>query len=257
MIIAIIPAKAYSEGLPGKNVAEINGKTLINRAIESADIPEIDKIFVTTDIIVPFWHTLEMANEHKVEILDRPPCLALDNVQVDEVILFAFRQIQERYPDWEVDAVVVLQPTSPFRNRHIVQEAVNMYLDMNQNVHSDNPDFVVPDILLDPAYTIVSVYDAPGYTYIEKSGMITPINHDPEKRLGRQQVLDNMDGVVVENGAVYVVDADRLSKERSFRLQPMMPFYMSWENSIEIDDQFNWDLALFINKWGEFDEDNS
>jgi len=236
MIIAIIPAKGYSAGIDEKNLIAVDGKSLVQRAVESADIPDIDAVFVSTDTNHTRDEVFMFSSD--VEALDRPQCLTTDSVQVDEAVLFAFRQIQYQVPHWDIDAVVVLQPTSPFRDKQSVQDAVDMYLDMNRDVNSW--------FRFEPAYTVVSVYDVPGYAYREHGGMIIPIGHDPKNRLGRQQVLDNMDGVVVENGAVYVVNAERLSKERSFRLEPMMPSYMSAPDSIEIDDPFDYDLTLFI-----------
>lgn len=241
MIVAIIPAKGYSKGISQKNLLEIDGKSLVERAFESADIPDIHRVFVSTDSTHIIQNTPDNA-----EILARPACLTLDSVQVDEVVLYSFRQIQHRYPSWDIDAVAVLQPTSPFRDKQSVQDAVDMYLDMNQNVDSI--------FRQEPAYTIVSVYDSPGYAYREHGGEIIPIGHDPKNRLGRQHILDNMDGVVLENGAVYVVNAERLAKERSFRLEPMMPSYMAQEDSVEIDDLYDYEVAMFVQQWKEFIE---
>ena len=237
MIIAIIPAKGYSKGISQKNLIEVGGRSLVRRAIESALIPDIDNVFVSTDS-THIIQEVNFLNHLKVEILSRPSCLTTDDVQVDEVVLYTFRQIQYEHPRWDIDAVVVLQPTSPFRDKQSVQDAVDMYLDMNQDINSI--------FRKEPAYTVVSVYDAPAHPYREQGGMIVPIGHVPENRLGRQQILDNMDGVVLENGAIFVVNADRLSAERSFRLEPMMPSYMAGIDSVEIDDPYDYELSLFI-----------
>jgi len=249
MIVAIIPAKGYSKGIEKKNLLEVGGKSLVQRAVESALIPDIDIVFVSTDST----HIIQEINFRdypNVEVLNRPSCLTIDEVQVDEVVLFTLRQIQHRHPSWDIDAIVVLQPTSPFRDKKSVQEAVDMYLDMNQDIGSV--------FRQEPAYTIASVCEAHGHPYREQGGMIVPIGHIPRNRLGRQQALDNDNGVVLENGAIFVVSAERLSKERSFRLEPMMPSYMAGIDSIEIDDPYDYDLTLFVQGWrDEQDESNS
>ena len=243
MIVAIIPAKGYSKGISQKDLIEVGGKSLVQRAIESALIPNIDRVVVSTDSTAIITQ-VNQVNDSRVEVLTRPSCLSLDSVQVDEVVLYTFRQIEYNYPRNRIDAVVVLQPTSPFRDKQSVQDAVDMYLDMNQDINSI--------FRKEPVYTVVSVYDAPAHPYREQGGMIVPIGHEPRNRLGRQQILDNMDGVVLENGAIFVVNAERLSKERSFRLEPMMPSYMAGIDSIEIDDPYDYELADFVQTWKEY-----
>ena len=111
-LLAIIPARGGSKGIPDKNLKKINGKSLVSLAIEAArSSKKVTDILVTTDsddikeesescgISVPFT---------------RPESLATDQAEMIDVVLHAIEQYSQHYKR-DVDFVVVLQPTSPFR----------------------------------------------------------------------------------------------------------------------------------------------
>jgi CMP-N,N'-diacetyllegionaminic acid synthase len=222
MIVAIIPAKSTSIGIPGKNTKKLGGKTLIERAIESADVPAIDGIYVSTDL-----DSFEVpSGVDKVGILHRPKELTLDNAQVNDVVSFSIRQLHVAsvFPN----IIVVLQPTSPFRTSAHVSKALEQYVEY------------------DKFYTcLLSGYWQDKFTYEGNWQAVEPVHHDPMYRRGRQ--WEHKYSVFVENGAIYIAQTDYILTHNTFRSNKMVPFEMDRTESLELDTQTDWKIAeLFL-----------
>ena len=120
MILGVIPARGGSKGLPGKNIHNLNGKPLISWSIESGlSSSLIDRIVVSTD-------SVEIANISKMygaEIDMRPKHLAAD----DSTTISVLNDLIDRHPD--ADTIVVLQPTSPIRDKNLIDKCIRIYRD--------------------------------------------------------------------------------------------------------------------------------
>jgi N-acylneuraminate cytidylyltransferase len=104
--LALVPARAGSKGLPGKNLAEVGGRTLIARAVDVAQRCEVvDRVIVSSD----GDDILAEANRTGAEAERRPQHLAADDSTIEDVVLDLLTRVSA------VDIVVVLQPTSPLR----------------------------------------------------------------------------------------------------------------------------------------------
>lgn len=102
-ILAVIPARAGSKGIPNKNIRIINGKPLISYCIENA----LSSKYITDIIISSDSEEIELiANHYKVPFLSRSKELCEDAVTLDAVIYDACR-------NYDGDYVVTMQPTSP------------------------------------------------------------------------------------------------------------------------------------------------
>jgi CMP-N-acetylneuraminic acid synthetase len=191
---------------------------------EAKHSERLDKAFISTeDHEIADW-----GFQQQIGVLERPPELSQDDVQVDEVILFSLRQLQ--WQGFNPSVIVVLQPTSPFRAARHIDEAVELYHELN---NAKKP-YELPD-------TVFSVYQPEKFHYNSVGGIAVPLGHNPEKRLGRQNI-DPTD-IVVENGAIYIVDTNRLSQERTMRPSPMVPYAMNYWESLEIDSDTDWEVA--------------
>jgi len=105
-ILAIIPARAGSKRLPGKNMRDLNGKPMVMYAVEEAKKSKfIDKIVVSTDDPA----VVNVVKSHNVEINDRPLHLAADESSIYDAI---FNVLEFYEPH---DYTVLLQATSPMR----------------------------------------------------------------------------------------------------------------------------------------------
>lgn len=120
-IIAIIPARGGSKGVPGKNVKKLAGKPLIAWTIEAAKaVPEISRVIVNTDD----EEIAKVAKKYGAEIFERPKELAEDltlDLPVFEHHLNELKKSGE-LPDIVVD----LRATAPLRQSHRIQEGIDL-----------------------------------------------------------------------------------------------------------------------------------
>lgn len=118
-IVAVIPARGGSKGIPKKNIKILCGKPLITWSIEAAkESRYIDEIVVSTENI----EIAKVADCEGVEILWRPEKLATDTATTISVLQHVLEKI-------EADIVVLLQPTSPIRINNLIDKAIKRFLD--------------------------------------------------------------------------------------------------------------------------------
>src|SRR3989338_7151887 len=123
-ILGIIPARGGSKSVPRKNIKELGGKPLIGWTIDAAKASGVlDRIILTTD-------DNEIAGVGKqsgVEVpFMRPKELAEDKTPTLPVLQHAVEWLKEHeryYPD----AVMLLQPTAPFRQAEHIEDAVTLF----------------------------------------------------------------------------------------------------------------------------------
>lgn len=117
MIIGLIPARAGSKGVPGKNIKMIYGKPLILWTIERAlESKMLDHVIVSTDSKV----IADIAKKAGAEVLIRPAELATDTASTQDVMIHALKN----YP---ADILVLLQPTSPCRSESLIDECIKEF----------------------------------------------------------------------------------------------------------------------------------
>lgn len=120
-VIAIIPARGGSKGLPGKNIRPICGKPLIGWTIEKAKNSRfVDKLLVSTDS----EEIADVADKFgaKVPFL-RPANLATDTSTTFEAVQHALNYLSERGEKF--DYVMLLEPTSPLREDDDIDQILN------------------------------------------------------------------------------------------------------------------------------------
>src|SRR5690242_16704474 len=110
-VLGLIPAKAGSVRLPGKNIRCLAGKTLLERAVISARKSGVcDRVFVSTES----EEVADIAKACGIELpFMRPEHLARDPAGVVEVALHVLDEWEKRGESF--DTLVILLPTSPFR----------------------------------------------------------------------------------------------------------------------------------------------
>ncbi len=119
-VVAIIPARGGSKGLPGKNVAPVGGVPLVARAIRAAlAVPAIDAVFVSTDDP----GIARAARDAGAGVIERPEELAGDTASSESALLHALDAIAEG-AGAAPGVTVFLQATSPFIGSDELAEAV-------------------------------------------------------------------------------------------------------------------------------------
>lgn len=111
-VLAVIPARSGSKGIPGKNNQKIGALTLVEWAIRVArDCKVVDETVVSSDeppLIDPYWYAY-------FSIRKRPAHLATDDAEMGPVIVDALQWSEATFR-CQFDRVVILQPTTPFRS---------------------------------------------------------------------------------------------------------------------------------------------
>lgn len=123
-ILALIPARSGSKRIPNKNIRLFGSKPLIVWTIEIAkSIPEIHDVLVSTDSTE--IAAISSAAGAKVPWL-RPSKIATDEASSVDVAIHALDQYENEFG--EVDGILLLQPTSPFRTREFIIDGIKKYL---------------------------------------------------------------------------------------------------------------------------------
>ena len=223
--LVIIPARRGSRGIPGKNIKLLGDKPLIQYSIDAAL-----KVFNKEDILVSTdSKEIKVIAENcglNVPFL-RPDELATDFTSSQDVILHAIDYTQQRGQNY--DSVVLLQPTSPFRNAQHIEEAIKLY-----------------DKRLEMVVSVKVSGHNPYYTLYEESdnGFLT---QSKKAKFTRRQDCPN---VYAYNGAIYVISIDALKTKSIAEFDKVKKYEMSELHSIDLDTPLDWDLAeIVLNKY--------
>lgn len=124
-VLALIPARGGSKGLPQKNIRPLAGKPLIAWSIEAAKrCPFVSRVVVTTDD--EEIARVSKASGAEVPFL-RPPELAQDLTTTEATLQHAVQTLDAQ--GWRADVVLFLQPTDVFRRQAWVDEAVRRLIE--------------------------------------------------------------------------------------------------------------------------------
>ena len=220
--IAIIPARGGSKRLPGKNLLEIAGKPLIAWTIEAALNSDVfDRVIVSTDS----KEIADTASSFGAEIpFMRPSEISTDKSTTVEVFNHALKNIGN-FDDGLYTHFACLQPTSPLRIADDITGAAKM-------MESKNADAVISVCRNEhsPLWSNNLPEDKSMDSFLQKNIQKTPSQELP--------VYYRL------NGAMYFCDVNKFLKEQTLFLSSNIYAYeMSRKNSIDIDDEVDFDLA--------------
>jgi len=122
-VIAVIPARGGSKGVPHKNIVPLGGKPLIVWSIETAQTVEvIDRAIVSTDDD----EIAEVALEHGAEVYRRPARLATDSALVIDALRHLIDTLKAEGESGRI--LVLLEPTCPFRSNADVKACIEQVI---------------------------------------------------------------------------------------------------------------------------------
>lgn len=124
----IIPARGNSKRLPGKNMKILGDKPLIQYSIDFA-LKNFSKnaIWVNSDD----QDIIEFSKKKGIKTLQRPDSLATDFTSTVEVLKFQVNYFKEQ--NIACDAIILLQPTNPFREESLLNDVINKFEDSSRN----------------------------------------------------------------------------------------------------------------------------
>lgn len=216
--LIIIPARGGSKGVPGKNIKLLNSIPLIHYAIKAAQQLFDDAcICVSTDD----EEIKQVAEEAGIEVpFLRPKALATDTSGSYEVLLHAVEHYEKK--GYKSDTLILLQPTSPFRTSHQIEEALKLF--------SNEIDMVV---------SVKETKSNPYYILFEedKNGFL---KKSKEADFTRRQDCPK---VWEYNGAIYIINVEALKKQTFAAFKKVVKYEMDEFSSHDIDTPFDWKMA--------------
>ncbi len=223
--LVIIPARAGSKGIPGKNIKVLGDKPLIQYTIDAAvSVFDKEDILVSTD----GEEIKAVAEECGLNVpFLRPDNLSSDTATSQDVILHGIDYMEKQGKSY--NTVVLLQPTSPFRNSEHIKAAIALF--------DDEIDMVV---------SVKVPEENPYYTLFEESenGFL---RRSKDGEFTRRQ---DCPSVYAYNGAIYVMRIDALKTKSIAEFDKVRKYEMSDLHSIDLDTPLDWDLAeIVLNKY--------
>lgn len=218
-ILALILARGGSKRIPRKNLQEVGGKTLIQRTLESVKgVGDICDILVSTDN----KEIGEIAQQNGALVpWLRPKNLSGDRVSSVDSALHALDYYEGR--NGSVDALLLLQPTSPFRSKRQVSKGITLFK------NGSNKSIV--------GVTLVNQH--PYWTYrIEKNKLI-PFVNDGTASIRSQ----DLPKVFIPTGSFYLISPSELRNYQSFITENSIPLIIT-NPSEAIDIDTDWDLKI-------------
>ncbi len=223
-MLAIIPARGGSKGLPRKNIRLLCGLPLICHTIKTAlSSNSIKKVIVSTDddeiaavakscgAEVPFMRSTNLAN---------------DTSMVMDTYFDVVDRVAEETSQ-PVETFVALLPTVPLRLPEDIDEAINIF-------NFNNADSVIS--------VVKASVPVHWYRRISKEGILR--NYLPEfNAIKNRQELEQ---TYVPNGAVYVFRTKVLRSTRQYYTKKTYPYIMPNERSADIDDLLDFEWAEYL-----------
>lgn len=223
-MLAIIPARGGSKGIPGKNIKLLCGKPLIVYTIEAAMAAKsVDRIILSTDDP----KTAKIACKYDVEIpFMRPAYLAQDDSLANDVYIYTIDRLNTSSKS-QYEEFIVLQPTSPFRTAIDIDNTIELF-------HEKRAD------------SLISVSEAshpPLWAKkIDSLGKLKDyfnINIDNKNR-------QDLETAYMPNGAIFILKLSLLKSLNSFYSDNTYAFFMPHERSLDIDSPIDFEFAEFL-----------
>lgn len=224
-VIAFIPARGGSKGIPGKNIKYFCGKPLIYWSLKAArECETIDKIVVATDSN-EIEKVINDFKFDKVVIYRRLDENARDGSTTESVMLEFIENSKDPLED--EDIFVLIQTTNPFLDENSLTKALDIYKKYEK------------------FESILSVVEVDGFFWQVNNSAFKAVNYNTQKRPRRQ---DQTNKLIKENGSFYINRVENIIKFKNRIKEPFCGYHMPWFSAFELDTPDDWDLCEFLFK---------
>lgn len=226
-VLAIVPARGGSKGLPGKNIRPLAGKPLIGWTLESAKNSKyLDEVFVSTDS----QEIADVAESFGVKVPKlRPEELASDTATSASVVLYTIDYFRKQGKDF--DYILLLEPTSPMRKKDDIDNAIALACD-----HPDKAGVVsLGEVHMEHPSIVKKISDK---SIIE--------SYVESQKVTRRQQLDK---AYFPYGVVYLVRTDYFEKNQLFYGKDSLPYIIERWQCYEVDDIYDFTAIEAILKY--------
>jgi CMP-N,N'-diacetyllegionaminic acid synthase len=209
-VIAIIPARGGSKGIPRKNLVNFSGKPLMQWSIDAAL-----KSKYITDVVVSSddYEILNVAQlNEEVLVIKRPKELAQDNSKTAPVLTHVLESLKEV----KFDYLILLQPTSPLRTAKDI-------------------DLAFEKLLNSEATSLISVCELEHHPFksfkVDEKGYLQGVINNDYPFYPRQ----SLPKAYRANGAIYIIKVNNFIKDKRLLTNKATYFEMSIDASLDID----------------------
>lgn len=223
-VLAVVPARGGSKGIPLKNLRTVGGRPLVALAGDIATaVPEIDRAVVSTDH-EEIARVAEMAG--LAAPFRRPEDISGDRIGDFDVLLQAL-QFMEAHDHCQYDIIVMLQPTSPLRTPAMVSKTIRMLVDGQWDSiwsvsETDSKGHPLKQLTI--ADGAMDYYDRAGAQVIARQQLV-PVYH--------------------RNGIAYAMTRQCLLEQRSIKGQKAGAYVVPGDH-VSIDTEWDIELVEFI-----------
>ncbi|HPO13794.1 MAG TPA: NTP transferase domain-containing protein [Candidatus Hydrogenedentes bacterium] len=210
-IIAVVPARGGSKGIPGKNIKPLCGRPMLYWVCRAANAcPHIDAVYVSTDDDT-IADTVRRLGLPKVHPIPRAPETATDQASTESVLLDFAQRV-------DFNHLVLLQATSPLLTSEDLKRGCEK-------------------ILSGDCDSVLSVVRQTRFRWtMQEDSLAIPENYDPQFRPRRQ----NFAGFLVENGAFYITSRAGLLTSQCRLNGRIGTVEMPEDSYFELDDLTDW-----------------
>ncbi len=216
-LLALIPARGGSKGLPRKNIIDLCGRPLLGWPIQTASKSKyVDRILVSTDD--PEIAEIATAQGAEVPFI-RPTELATDTATSYSVIEHAISYLAKK--EQHYDYILLLEPTSPLTEVQDVDEAM-------EKLHANRKtaDSIISVSKVEAAHPVFDVT-------IGEDGLIHPFLMPGFQAAGRRQDISD---IYFFDGSLYISDLQIYMEKKSFYHDRTLPHIVPRWKSFEVDD---------------------
>ena len=218
-ILAIVPARGGSKGIPRKNLRLVAGKPLIAHTIAQALMAaKVQKVVVSTDD----QEIATVSSQYGAQVVLRPKEISDDFASSESALMHTLLHLKQR-EGYEPELIVFLQCTSPMRRAWDIDQAVD-------KLQAENAD------------SLLSVSQSYRFMWSDVDGEVKPINYDYRNRPRRQDLKPQY----VENGSIYVFKPWVLETLGNRLGGKVTMYVMEEDSSLDIDSPFDLGLAELL-----------
>jgi CMP-N-acetylneuraminic acid synthetase len=215
-IVAVIPARGGSKGIPRKNLRKVGSNSLLVNRILEARKSTCNDVFVSTED----REIAEEAISFGAQIIRRPESLSQDETSTDAVLLHAVEELQLK----DDDVLVLLQATSPFLSFKRI-------------------DLCIEELINRPtANSAITLRIGHPFMWSLHKDTYEPHGHTRDKRPRRQEL--GVEGW--ETGGCYAIRVSALKLQKVRYPSPTLGISVNHLEALDIDTQEDLELAMHI-----------
>ncbi len=221
-VIAVVPARGGSKGIPKKNIMRLAGKPMISYTLDEAKKSKyLDRIVVSTDD----HEIAEICRGFGAEVIPRPSEFATDTSPTELALIHVVETLKNN-EGYEADVVVTLEPTSPLRTHELIDKCIETLLGTD-------------------ADSVISVTETR-----ECFGRIVDGKFDYLIKDQRRRRQDR-EPMYKESSTVYVTKTDTLLKRKSVIGERLYAVVARDDEAIDINTPLDFVIAEAVMHWRE------